>query len=181
QEMEMRAQANCVASAWESIVKAVGDERAADFVPIAERLQKNLAAIGGDSHAEQTLAPLFAAVDRVRAAGAVPTPYDSDGLGWLRRELAAVTAISARSRTLDRSILRTDDLEETKNKTIAAMERYGVIEQMGGLAQLEDKIRAARNASATYEQLSRAIRAITLLDEDSLGAFRRRMLQRREK
>jgi Protein of unknown function (DUF3800) len=95
---DMRALASCVARAWTEVVKAGGGLVAIrGFVPIAERLRKHLTDIGGDQTAEEMLEPMFTATDRAVADAVVKVPDDSDGLGWLRKELSAVTAISEHS------------------------------------------------------------------------------------
>lgn len=146
QAAQMRAQASLAASAWESAFNAVGLAAAEAFGPIMERLKKSLADIGGDPISEHKLAAMFAATERVIANRVVAAIDDSDGFGWLRRELAGVTAISPRSQTLGRAVLF----------------------QRGTTPEVP----------IPDEKLNRAI---ALLDEDSLGAYRRKIAKKREK
>jgi hypothetical protein len=130
--VEMRVQASFVASRWESVCNAAGLAAADAFIPTMERLKKNLADIGGDPISEQRLAPMFAAVERAIANGAVAAIDNSDGFGWLRRELAEVTAISARSETVGQAFLSRQGtspkipIDEKLLRTVALLDEDGL-------------------------------------------------------
>jgi hypothetical protein len=135
---DIRAQASVALSAWEQAFNAIGFAAATDFIPIVDKLKGTLADIGGDPVSERTLAPRH--VEHV----GVREDDDSDGFAWLRRELAEVTAISARSYVVGRDTL--------SNPPTSA-----------GLSIPDERLN----------------RAIALLDEDSLDAYRRKVAKNR--
>ena len=153
----VRAQAGLVRRCWDDI--AVSLDRAQTFVPLAARLRKNIAALGGDPVAERTLSPVFTAVDAIN--------FDNpDGLAWLRQELAEVTLLSKHSDV---------HFDRTKEASLdEAVQRYGIAR--GQLNQVRPRF--VKTAGSKMTDISLA-RAIALLDEDSIESFRRRVTKRR--
>jgi hypothetical protein len=164
--MAMRVHAQKVRSCWDQVLGAGVSPGAAamSFAPIVARMRKNLLSIGGDRHAEGTLAPLFEAGESISPA------HEPDGYDWLRQELAETTLLSAHSKNLFAKTNQ-ERLEE-------AMRRHGITRDQLGRASPGQYLPAAQAPDMPDEKLNRAI---ALLDEASLDAFRSKLAQKRAK
>lgn len=150
-------QAEVVWRAWDSVTSTTSSPES--FGPIVARLRKSLAAIGGEPTAERKLAPIFAAVDAVKLD-------DPDGFNWLRQELAEVTVLSRHSQYL---------FGKTKQAGLdEAMRRHGITRDQ--LGSNKAGLVAETPTGMADVDLNRAI---ALLEEESIGAFRRKAAKRR--
>jgi hypothetical protein len=166
--VDMRVQAELVRKSWDNLTSSINslpdsmrDPSAAaeSFAPIVARLRKSLDAIGGEPTAERNLAPIFAAVDGIKVD-------DPDGFKWIRQELAEATVLSKHSKYLfDKT---------TQQRLDEAMRRYGITrDQVGPLKQ---GFIAEPHTEVPDMDLNRAI---ALLDEKSIEAYRRKIAKRR--